>query len=63
MIRRGGWSFNSDGQELDQQSGAIEELRTYAQQGPVMLLYAAHNVDCNHAVALKAYASQNIRRS
>lgn len=45
--------------ELGQHSGALETLRVFAQQGPVTLLYGAHNQDCNHAVALKAYVTRH----
>ena len=47
-------------EELSRQSEAINVLLAYAQQGPVTLLYGAHNQDCNHAVALKAYVRENV---
>ena len=46
-------------QELTRHSEAINELVAYAQQGPVTLLYAAHNQNCNNAIALKAYMREN----
>jgi len=51
---------NRYAQELTRHSEAINELRVYAQQGPVTLLYAAQNPDYNNAVAFKAYVYENL---
>ncbi|HNP61683.1 MAG TPA: DNA-3-methyladenine glycosylase I [Nitrospirales bacterium] len=45
--------------ELGQKPKAVEELWQRIQQGPVTLLFGAKNQECNHALALKAYLSQN----
>jgi len=39
-------------QELDQNLGALDELRQAIKKGPVTLLYSAQNKERNHAVAL-----------
>jgi DNA-3-methyladenine glycosylase I len=44
--------------ELHRHDSAVRELWKYVQQGPVTLLYGAHNQDCNHAVALKAFITR-----
>jgi len=45
--------------ELKHHTETLKEIRTYAQHGPVTLLYGARNQECNHAVALKAYVCGN----
>jgi DNA-3-methyladenine glycosylase I len=44
--------------ELDRHDQAVRELWKYVQQGPVTLLYGAHNQECNNAVALKTYVTR-----
>jgi len=41
--------------ELDANPAPVEELRRIIAQGPVVLLYAAHDRDHNNAVALRDY--------
>jgi len=45
--------------ELGQKPKAVEELWQRIQQGPVTILFAAKNQECNNAVALKNYLSQH----
>ena len=41
--------------ELDANPAPVRELRQILDQGPVVLLYAAHDRDHNNAVALRDY--------
>ncbi len=44
--------------ELDQHSGAVEDLWQRVRHGPVTLLFGARNAKCNNAVALRTYLSR-----
>ena len=41
--------------ELDQQTDAVSMLMHIAKEKPLILLYSAHDTECNQAVALKEY--------
>ncbi len=41
--------------ELETYGEAVAHLRTFMEQGPVTLLYGAHDETCNHALVLADY--------
>ncbi len=49
-------------QELDTHPEALEPLREAIKQGPVSLLYSAHDAEHNQAVALREYLLRAHRR-
>jgi uncharacterized protein YeaO (DUF488 family) len=48
--------------ELDGEAETVTELRDLLEQGPVTLLYAAHDEAHTHALVLKEYLEENVHR-
>lgn len=48
--------------ELAANKEEVSRLEDLVRQGPVTLLYAAHDVDHNHAMVLSAYLSRRMQR-
>ncbi|KAB2912035.1 MAG: DUF488 family protein [Hyphomicrobiaceae bacterium] len=46
--------------ELDQRPGPVEDLIRKLGEGPLTLVYAASDVHCNNAVALKEYVERRM---
>ena len=47
--------------ELDTNKGNLDPIRSALQKGPVTLLYSAHDLEHNNAVALKQYLEKRKR--
>ena len=46
--------------ELDEQTEAVDKLMQIAKERPLVLLFSAHDEECNQAVALKEYLSKKL---
>ena len=47
--------------ELACNDGAVAQLANLSKLGPMTLLYAAHDTEHNHAIALSAYLSDHLK--
>jgi uncharacterized protein YeaO (DUF488 family) len=48
--------------ELEGRQDAVAQLESLVKEGPVTLLYAAHDQECNHALVLAEYVRDRMAR-